>query len=52
MEKLSDDEYEFMIACQSNEEQKTVKDILANCQLDLTGVRSLFNRQLIVLGNS
>ncbi|MEM8832178.1 MAG: class I SAM-dependent methyltransferase [Cyanobacteria bacterium P01_G01_bin.19] len=48
MEKLSDNEYEFMLACQDNE-QKTVKDILADCQIDLAGVRSLFARQLIIL---
>lgn len=47
MEKLSDDEYEFMVACENNQEQ-SVKDILASCQLDIAGVRSLFTRQLIV----
>ena len=51
MEKLSNDEYEFMIACENNEEQ-TVKDILINCQLDLAQVRSLFDRQLIVLSSN
>ena len=49
MEKLSDDEYEFMLACQNNSAQKTVGEILANCQLDLAGVRSLWQRQLIIL---
>ncbi|MEM8719619.1 MAG: class I SAM-dependent methyltransferase [Cyanobacteria bacterium P01_G01_bin.39] len=49
MEKLSDAEYEFMLACNENSKQKTVQEILANCQLDLAGVRSLFERQLIVL---
>lgn len=49
MEKLSDDEYEFMIACDQNVEHKTVGDILADSQLDLVGVRSLFDRQLIIL---
>lgn len=49
MEKLSDDEYEFMIACDRNVEQKTVGDILADSQLDLAGVRSLWKRQLIIL---
>jgi hypothetical protein len=48
MANLSDEEYEFMLACEKNQE-KTVKEILANCQLDLTGVRSLFDRQLIIL---
>ncbi len=51
MEKLSDDEYEFMVACEGNK-QSTVEEILDNCKLDLAGVRSLFGRQLIILGNS
>ena len=51
MEKLSDDEYEFMKACEDSE-QKTVKDILDSCQLDLTRVRSLFDRQLIILSSN
>ena len=49
MEKLTDEEYEFMLACHENTENKTIEKILSNCQLDLTGVRSLFARQLIVL---
>ena len=52
MEKLSEDEYEFMLACEKNNEEKTVKDILTNCQLDLAGVRSLFERQLIILSSN
>jgi SAM-dependent methyltransferase len=51
MANLSDEEYEFMLACEKNQE-KTVKEILANCQLDLPGVRSLFNRQLIILSSN
>ena len=51
MEKLSDNEYEFMVVCENNEE-RSVKDILANCQLNLAGVRSLFERQLIILSSS
>jgi hypothetical protein len=51
MANLSDAEYEFMQACDQNESQKTVEEILANCQLDLVGVRSLFNRQLIILSS-
>jgi 2-polyprenyl-3-methyl-5-hydroxy-6-metoxy-1,4-benzoquinol methylase len=51
MANLSDAEYEFMLACEQNQE-KTVKEILANCQLDLTGVRSLFNRQFIILSSN
>jgi len=49
MERLSDEEYQFMLACEKNGEQKTVKDISANCQLDLERVRSLWERQLIIL---
>ncbi|MGL6339079.1 MAG: SAM-dependent methyltransferase, partial [Waterburya sp.] len=50
MANLSDEEYEFMLACEKNQD-KTVKEILANCQLDLAGVRSLFKRQLIILSS-
>ncbi len=50
MVNLSHDEYEFMLACDKNTEQQTsVAKILNNCQLDLTGVRSLHQRQLIIL---
>ena len=52
MEKLSDDEYEFMLACDENREHKTVAEILADCKLDLTGVRSLFERQLIIFSSN
>jgi 2-polyprenyl-3-methyl-5-hydroxy-6-metoxy-1,4-benzoquinol methylase len=52
MEKLSDDEYEFMLVCDRNSQAKTVGEILADCQLDLTGVRSLFKRQLIILSSN
>ena len=51
MVNLSDAEYEFMLACDKNTEGHNVKDILANCQLDLPGVRSLYNRQLIVFSS-
>ena len=51
MEKLSDDEHQFMLACEDNQ-QKTVEEILADCQLDLSGVRSLFDRQLIIFSNN
>jgi 2-polyprenyl-3-methyl-5-hydroxy-6-metoxy-1,4-benzoquinol methylase len=51
MANLSDAEYEFMLACEQNQ-AKTVQEILANCQLDLTGVRSLFKRQLIILSSN
>ena len=50
MVHLSDEEYEFMQACQQNPAKQTsVKEILNNCQLDLPGVRSLFEQQLVVL---
>ena len=52
MENLSDDEYEFMLACDQNSDRKMVKDILADCQLDLNGVRSLFKRQLVILSSN
>ena len=48
MEKLTDGEYEFMLACEGNE-TKTVGEIIGDCQLDLAGVRSLWQRQLIIL---
>ena len=51
MANLSDAEYEFMLACEQNQ-AKTVQEILTNCQLDLTGVRSLFKRQLIILSGN
>jgi SAM-dependent methyltransferase len=50
---LSEAEYEFMKACDTNDAeetpQKTVKQILAEVQFDLEGVRSLHNRQFILL---
>lgn len=46
---LSDGEYEFMLACDRSTSTQTVAEILANCSLDLAGVRSLFERQLIIL---
>ena len=50
---LSDDEYQFMLACDRNQdEQANVEKILVNCELDLTGVRSLFERQLIILSSN
>lgn len=52
MESLSDAEFEFMQACDRSKSPKTVGEILAECQLDLAGVRSLFERQLIILGKS
>ena len=53
MAHLSDAEYEFMQACSSNPEQQAdVASILAHCELDLRGVRSLFHKQLIILDKS
>ncbi|MBE9045445.1 class I SAM-dependent methyltransferase [Pleurocapsales cyanobacterium LEGE 10410] len=49
MVRLSDGEYEFMLACEKNEVKACVEDIFSSCQLDLAGVRSLWERQLIVL---
>ena len=50
MVSISDAEYEFMIACERNPKQKlTVQDILADCELNLEDVRSLYERQLIIL---
>jgi 2-polyprenyl-3-methyl-5-hydroxy-6-metoxy-1,4-benzoquinol methylase len=51
MVHLSDAEYEFMLACDRNIEKRNVREILNNCQLNLTEVRSLFDRQLIILSN-
>lgn len=50
MVHLTDEEYQFMLACHQNTEQQTrVSEILTKCDLDLEGVRSLFKRQLIIL---
>ncbi|AFZ18975.1 class I SAM-dependent methyltransferase [Allocoleopsis franciscana] len=55
---LSDEEFEFLQACDANptaptvpnpDEAKTVGDILAGVTLELKGVRSLLNQQLIML---
>ncbi|MEL6931394.1 MAG: class I SAM-dependent methyltransferase, partial [Cyanobacteria bacterium J06600_6] len=53
MEKLSAAEYQFMLTCEQSEaKQSSVGEILNSCELDLTGVRSLFARQLIILQKS
>ncbi|HAC62919.1 MAG TPA: SAM-dependent methyltransferase [Cyanothece sp. UBA12306] len=44
--KLTDQEYQFLQACQGN---LSVKEILANIALDLPTVRSLQERQLMIL---
>ncbi|MGB3534091.1 MAG: class I SAM-dependent methyltransferase [Microcoleaceae cyanobacterium] len=49
---LSEAEYEFMKACETEAEghpQKTVGEILTKVQFDLEGVRSLQSRQFILL---
>lgn len=48
MESVTDGEFAFMQACENNQE-KTVGEITNDCELDLAGVRSLWERQLIVL---
>lgn len=45
---LSNDEYQFLQAC-DRPDPRTVADILPNVPLDLSGVRSLLNRHLIML---
>ena len=48
--KLTDAEFEFLEACDGNgESQRSVKDILAEVSIDLAGVRSLQQKQLIIL---
>jgi len=52
MEKLSESEYQFMLACEENQEKQfRLSAIFNNCELDLNGVRSLFERQLIILSS-
>ena len=52
---LSDEEFEFLQACDthlptvSQGEGKTVREILVGVKLELAGVRSLLNQQLIIL---
>lgn len=52
---LSPAEFEFLKACESansHNPQKTVAEILANVDLDLNGVRSLQQKQIILLSSS
>ncbi|MGL4501559.1 MAG: SAM-dependent methyltransferase, partial [Planktothrix sp.] len=50
---LSDPEFEFLKACDQNlESPRTVEEILTQVSFDLAGVRSLINRQLILLSPS
>lgn len=47
---LSETQFEFLQACDSHSaEQRTVKEILADVQLGLEGVRGLMKQQLILL---
>jgi SAM-dependent methyltransferase len=47
---LTEAEYEFLVACDRNiNDRLTVRDLLTNTNLDLTVVRSLHQRQLLVL---
>jgi hypothetical protein len=47
---LSDAEFEFLKVCDQNSESpRNVGEILTQISFDLEGVRSLFNRQLILL---
>ena len=53
MVKISEAELDFLQACDNNLEAKlTVKELLSNRDLDLTEVRSLQQRQLIILSSS
>ncbi len=47
---LSEEEFEFLQACDANSaQQKTVREILVGMKLELEGMRSLLEQQLIVL---
>jgi SAM-dependent methyltransferase len=49
---LTEGEYEFLVACDHYINARlTVRDLLANTSLDLTVVRSLHQRQLLVLSS-
>ncbi|PSB11130.1 SAM-dependent methyltransferase [Pleurocapsa sp. CCALA 161] len=53
MVHLTEAEYQFMLACHQNTEQQVrVGEILTRCDLNLEGVRSLFERQLIILSSN
>ena len=50
MVNLSEAEYEFLLACDINlEQQQNIGQIIANGVLDLPGVRSLWQKQLLFL---
>jgi SAM-dependent methyltransferase len=46
---LSDEEFKFMKACDTNQDQRTIADLLTEAPLELAGVRSLQQQQLILL---
>jgi 2-polyprenyl-3-methyl-5-hydroxy-6-metoxy-1,4-benzoquinol methylase len=47
---ISETEFNFLQACDRNREnQKTVKEIFTNCEIELDEVRSLQQRQLVIL---
>ncbi|HAZ43667.1 MAG TPA: SAM-dependent methyltransferase [Cyanobacteria bacterium UBA11371] len=47
--KLSETEFKFLQACDANSAQRQVKEILAEVEIGVDGVRSLLNQQLILL---
>ena len=47
--KISEAEYEFLQACDTEKQQKNIGELLTTCSLDLAGVRSLQKQQLIIL---
>ncbi|MGV0026820.1 class I SAM-dependent methyltransferase [Phormidesmis priestleyi] len=46
---LSDEEFKFMQACDANQDQRTIANLLIDAPLELAGVRSLQQQQLILL---
>ncbi|KAM3108850.1 class I SAM-dependent methyltransferase [Phormidesmis sp. 146-33] len=46
---LSDEAFKFMQACDANQDQRSVADLLTDAPLELAGVRSLQQQQLILL---
>jgi SAM-dependent methyltransferase len=46
---LSDEEFKFMQVCDANQDRRMIADLLLDAPLDLAGVRSLQQQQLILL---
>lgn len=46
---LSEAEWQFLKACDANHNQQTIAEILKGVEMDLEGVRSLLDQQLILL---